>query len=57
MVADKAQAITDTGAEQLVSGDCGCLMNITGHMQHQGIGPKGQHIASFLWERTHAAKG
>jgi L-lactate dehydrogenase complex protein LldE len=57
MVADKAQAITDTGAEQLVSGDCGCLMNITGHMQHQGIGPQGQHIASFLWERTHAAKG
>jgi len=57
MVADKAKAISDTGAEQLVSGDCGCLMNITGHMQHTGIGPSGQHIASFLWERTHAAEG
>ncbi|AKH19972.1 (Fe-S)-binding protein [Sedimenticola thiotaurini] len=56
MVADKAQAITDTGADQLVSGDCGCLMNITGHMEHQGVGPKGQHIASFLWERTHDPK-
>ncbi len=55
MVADKAQAITETGAEQLVSGDCGCLMNITGHMEHKGIGPKGQHISSFLWERTHAS--
>ena len=57
MVADKAQAINDSGAEQLVSGDCGCLMNITGHMQHTGTGPSGQHIASFLWERTHAAEG
>ncbi|MCW8902116.1 (Fe-S)-binding protein [Sedimenticola sp.] len=61
MVADKALAISDTGADQLVSGDCGCLMNITGHMEHQGIGPRnhhirGQHIASFLWERTHATK-
>lgn len=56
MVADKAEAITDTGADQLVSGDCGCLMNITGHMEHQGVGPKGQHIASFLWERTHDPK-
>ncbi|WP_275097113.1 (Fe-S)-binding protein [Sedimenticola hydrogenitrophicus] len=61
MVADKAQAISDTGAEQLVSGDCGCLMNITGYMQHQDVGPqnhhiRGQHIASFLWERTNAAE-
>lgn len=54
MVEDKARAITESGAEQLVSGDCGCLMNITGYMEHQGVGPKGQHIASFLWERTHA---
>ncbi len=60
MVADKAQAICDTGADQLVSGDCGCLMNITGHMEHQASAPEpshqGQHIASFLWERTHATK-
>lgn len=56
MVADKAQAITETGADLLVSGDCGCLMNITGYMEHDGVGPKGQHIASFLWERTHATE-
>ncbi len=56
MVEDKAKAIKDTGADKLVSGDCGCLMNITGHMQHTGSGPEGQHIATLLWERTNAAK-
>jgi len=55
MVHDKAAAIRDTGAEQLVSGDCGCLMNIHGHLQHQGAGLAAEHIASFLWERTHGA--
>ncbi len=56
MVQDKAKAIIETGAEVMVSGDCGCLMNITGHMQYLGDGPKGQHIATFLWERTNAAE-
>ncbi len=56
MVQDKAGSITATGAEQLVSGDCGCLMNITGHMQHTGQGPQGKHIATFLWERTNATE-
>lgn len=54
MVSDKADALLATGAQQLVSGDCGCLMNIDGHLQHRGAGLRGQHIASFLWERTHA---
>lgn len=57
MVADKALAITETGAEKLVSGDCGCLMNISGHMEHTKQGPKGQHIASFIWERTNETAG
>jgi L-lactate dehydrogenase complex protein LldE len=56
MVEDKSRAIAKTGAVELVSGDCGCLMNITGHIQHTGIGPEGRHIASFLWERTNAAE-
>lgn len=57
MVEEKSDAILATGARQLVSGDCGCLMNITGHMKHRGDDCRGQHIASFLWERTHAAEG
>ena len=55
MVADKGQAVRETGAERLISGDCGCLLNITGHLAASGGGPDGQHIASFLWERTRAA--
>lgn len=55
MVEDKAKAIGETGAGLLVTGDCGCLMNITGYMEQQNSGPKGLHIASFIWERTHAA--
>ncbi|MES9846495.1 MAG: (Fe-S)-binding protein [Candidatus Sedimenticola sp. PURPLELP] len=54
MVSEKAQLISDTGADTLVSGDCGCLMNITGRLDHQKEKTKGRHIASFLWERTHA---
>jgi L-lactate dehydrogenase complex protein LldE len=56
MVEEKAGAISDTGAERLISGDCGCLMNITGHLQYKGQELRGQHIASFLWERTNAAE-
>ena len=28
MVSDKAQSILETGSDKLVSGDCGCMMNI-----------------------------
>jgi len=54
MVQDKTHWIRESGAQRLVSQDCGCLMNILGALEHQGGGPAGQHIASFLWERTHA---
>jgi len=56
MAADKAAAVRATGADLLVSQDCGCLMNIGGafEKQHarQGDGPTAQHVAEFLWERT-----
>ncbi|MES9905580.1 MAG: (Fe-S)-binding protein [Sedimenticola sp.] len=55
MVEDKADNIIAAGAEQLVTGDCGCLMNISGHMAYRNSGPEGKHIADFIWERTHAA--
>ncbi len=55
MVQDKAAAIRDTGAQRLVSGDCGCLMNIDGHLRYQGTDLSSRHIASFLWERTRGA--
>lgn len=56
MVKDKANAISATGADVLVSGDCGCLMNIGGHLEHRQESIESQHIASFIWERTHATE-
>ena len=52
MVNDKTTALRATGAEQVISQDCGCLMNIGGAFDHQGGGPRTRHIAEFLWERT-----
>lgn len=53
MAADKAGDVERSGAEVLVSGDCGCLMNISGTLEAQGQRVAPRHIAEFLWERTH----
>ncbi|EME70359.1 Fe-S oxidoreductase [Paramagnetospirillum caucaseum] len=53
MVADKVASIEDTGATQVVSGDCGCLMNITGAAEKARKGFTGRHIAEFILERCH----
>lgn len=55
MVKDKVEDIRNTGAARMITGDCGCLMNISGAMQHQNITIASQHLAEFLWERTHGA--
>jgi L-lactate dehydrogenase complex protein LldE len=52
MVKDKTDALRATGAERVISQDCGCLMNIGGAFEHQGDGPVTQHVAEFLLERT-----
>ena len=52
MVGDKLDAVLATGASQLVSADCGCLLNILGHAAHRQAALTGQHVASFLWQRT-----
>lgn len=57
MTGDKADAIAATGAQVLVSQDCGCLMSLGGTFARRaaagGKGPRVMHIAEFLWERTH----
>ena len=55
MVKDKTGSLRATGAERVVSQDCGCLMNIGGAFDKQGNGLQTQHIAEFLWERSHAS--
>ncbi len=52
MVSEKVDCIEAAAPDRLVGGDCGCLMNIGGHMRHRGSPVKVQHIASLLWERT-----
>ncbi len=52
MVADKTRALQESGAAQVVSADCGCLLNINGALEKQNAPLRGQHLASFLWQRT-----
>ena len=51
MVADKVEDVSRTGAARLITGDCGCLMNINGAMENQNVPVRGQHLAEFVWER------
>lgn len=53
MVRDKVDTMTSAGASQFVTTDCGCLMNIAGFAEKQQRPLSGQHILSFLWQRTH----
>jgi len=52
MVSDKVDDIVASEANKLITGDCGCMMNITGHMGHRALEIEGQHLAEFLLERT-----
>ena len=54
MVLDKTRHVLLTGADYLLSTDCGCLMNIKGALEKQGSRVQVEHFASFLWDRTHA---
>ena len=55
MVSDKTATLRATGADLVISQDCGCLMNIGGALDKQGHDLPTRHIAEFLWERSHAA--
>jgi L-lactate dehydrogenase complex protein LldE len=53
MVGDKVADIEQTGAALLLSGDCGCLLNIDGALKHRQISIPAKHIAEFILERAH----
>jgi L-lactate dehydrogenase complex protein LldE len=48
MVTDKAQDIIDSGADTVVSGDLGCLMNIAGKLKRMGSTVEVRHVAELL---------
>jgi L-lactate dehydrogenase complex protein LldE len=63
IVSDKVDSLRATGAERVVSADCGCLFNILGRAAKQDeiagrntASLPGEHIASFLWHRTTKAQ-
>lgn len=52
MAKDKADNMAATEADMIVSGDCGCLMNIAGTLEKQGRAIPAKHLATLLWERS-----
>jgi len=48
MVSDKVDAIVSTGADTLLAGDLGCLMNIAGKLQRRGSRVHVRHVAEVL---------
>jgi L-lactate dehydrogenase complex protein LldE len=52
MVSEKVATLVESGARNFVTTDCGCLMNIDGYAEKNRQPMKGQHILSFLWQRT-----
>jgi len=57
MVADKTRALKESGAHRVLSADCGCLLNLNGALEKQREALRGQHLASFLWQRTQKPRG
>jgi L-lactate dehydrogenase complex protein LldE len=48
MVADKAKDIAATGADTLLAGDMGCLLNMAGRLKREGCAVKVRHVAEVL---------
>lgn len=53
---DKCKHITDTGAEAVVLGDLGCMLNIKGRMSRLGNNTQVIHISELLTGRTEPGK-
>ena len=54
MASDKADDIAAAGAETLLAGDLGCLLNMAGRLKRQGSAIKARHIAEVLAGMTGA---
>jgi L-lactate dehydrogenase complex protein LldE len=48
MVADKTKDIAATGADTLLAGDMGCLLNMAGRLKREGSTVKVRHVAEVL---------
>jgi L-lactate dehydrogenase complex protein LldE len=52
MVGDKTRDITATGADTLLAGDMGCLLNMAGKLKRDGSAVKVRHVAEVLANMT-----
>jgi L-lactate dehydrogenase complex protein LldE len=52
MVTDKTKSIASTGADTLLAGDMGCLLNMAGRLKREGTPVRVRHIAEVLAGRT-----
>jgi len=58
MVETKIKQVIETGADTLLAGDLGCLMNMAGKLQREGAGIQVRHVAEVLAGMTdHPAIG
>jgi L-lactate dehydrogenase complex protein LldE len=48
MVSDKTKDIVATGADTVLAGDLGCLLNIAGRLQREGAAVHARHVAEVL---------
>jgi L-lactate dehydrogenase complex protein LldE len=48
MASDKVKAIAASGADTVLAGDLGCLLNIAGRLQREGHATKVRHVAEVL---------
>ncbi|MFN3448209.1 MAG: (Fe-S)-binding protein [Roseococcus sp.] len=55
MVSDKTADIATTGAELVLAGDMGCLLNIAGRLKREGSPVQVRHVAEVLAGMTHEA--
>jgi len=55
MVTDKTKSIASTGADTLLAGDMGCLLNMAGRLRREGVPVTVRHVAEVLAGRTREA--
>jgi L-lactate dehydrogenase complex protein LldE len=48
MVGDKTRDIAATGADTLLAGDMGCLLNMAGKLKREGATVRVRHVAEVL---------
>jgi L-lactate dehydrogenase complex protein LldE len=52
MVTDKVKDVTATGADTLLAGDMGCLLNLAGRLRREGSEIHVRHVAEVLADMT-----